>query len=42
MVVITLSQAEWQLIVGIIWRIAAAVLFWLLVSSVTHALTGTK
>ncbi|HNW55941.1 MAG TPA: hypothetical protein PKN62_02590 [bacterium] len=42
MLVVTISPTEWHLFCGILWRILAAVLFWAVISNVTHALTGVK
>jgi hypothetical protein len=42
MVVISFSQTEWQLIVGIIWRVITAFIVWAVISNLTHAFTGSK
>jgi len=42
MVVITIPPHEWHLFCGILWRVLAAILFWLVISNITHALTGAK
>ncbi len=42
MVVVSFSPTEWQLIVGITWRIITAFVAWAVISNLTHAFTGTK
>jgi len=42
MLVITFSQMEAQLIIGVVWRMAVALVFWWIVSNIAHVLTGVK